>query len=159
MRGYLLGATLFLAGCASTPPSAVSSQSSRPYAMLLFGDHGYDLDYLEADERTPPLTLGELPPNALKLLAAYGWPGNVRELRNVVERLVVTKSLEQLGQGPMALKPWHEARGDVIAKFEQEYVQRALLQANGNLAAAARTLGVSRQLVHQIVTRYGLEHD
>ena len=24
--------------------------------MLLFGDHGYDLDYLEADERNPPLT-------------------------------------------------------------------------------------------------------
>ena len=57
MRGYLLGATLFLAGCASTPPGGVSPQGSRPYAMLLFGDHGYDLDYLEADERNPPLTL------------------------------------------------------------------------------------------------------
>ena len=57
MRGYLLGATLFLAGCASTPPGAVSPQGSQPYAMLLFGDHGYDLDYLEADERNPPLTL------------------------------------------------------------------------------------------------------
>jgi hypothetical protein len=26
-------------------------------SLLLFGDHGYDLDYLEADERNPPLTL------------------------------------------------------------------------------------------------------
>ena len=110
-------------------------------------------------QRTPPLQLTDLPPNALKLLAAYGWPGNVRELRNVVERLVVTKSLEHLGQGPMALQPWHDARAAAIAKFEAEYVQRALLQAQGNLAAAARTLGVSRQLVHQLVTRYGLEHD
>jgi len=108
-------------------------------------------------QRTPKLELTDLPPNALKLLHAYAWPGNVRELRNVVERLVVTKSLEHLGQGPMALKAWHEARSDAIAKFEHDYVQRALLQANGNLAQAARTLGVSRQLVHQLVTRYGLD--
>jgi phosphodiesterase/alkaline phosphatase D-like protein len=26
-------------------------------SLLLFGDHGYDLDYLEADDRSPPLTL------------------------------------------------------------------------------------------------------
>jgi hypothetical protein len=28
-------------------------------SLLLFGDHGYDLDYLEADERNPPLTLDQ----------------------------------------------------------------------------------------------------
>ncbi|MBL8954782.1 MAG: sigma 54-dependent Fis family transcriptional regulator [Myxococcaceae bacterium] len=110
-------------------------------------------------QRTPKLALTDLPANALKLLSAYAWPGNVRELRNVVERLVVTKRLEDLGQGPMALKGWHEARAEALSKFELDYVQRALLQANGNLAAAARALGVSRQLVHQLVTRHGLAHD
>jgi tartrate-resistant acid phosphatase type 5 len=57
MRCFLLGATLFLAGCAAGSTGPVASPPVRPYAMLLFGDHGYDLDYLEADERNPPLTL------------------------------------------------------------------------------------------------------
>ena len=35
---------------------SAQSQSS-PMSLLLFGDHGYDLDYLEADDRNPPLTL------------------------------------------------------------------------------------------------------
>ncbi len=111
-------------------------------------------------QQTPKLGLADLPPNALKLLQAYTWPGNVRELRNVVERLVVTRELSGLGQaaGAETLRPWHDARGDAIARFEAEYVQRALLQTGGNIAAAARALGVSRQLVHQLVTRYGLEH-
>src|SRR5688572_27452123 len=57
MRSLLLGTALLLSGCATTPPRAVSPPTAQPYAMLLFGDHGYDLDYLEADERNPPLTL------------------------------------------------------------------------------------------------------
>ena len=47
----------FWPGAPAAPAGTVSSQTSQPYAMLLFGDHGYDLDYLEADERNPPLTL------------------------------------------------------------------------------------------------------
>ncbi len=48
-----------LAGCA-TPPTPIAQSpapQSRPMSLLLFGDHGYDLDYLEPDERNPPLTL------------------------------------------------------------------------------------------------------
>ena len=56
MRNFLLGPTLRLAACASGP-TTTATPTARPYAMLLFGDHGYDLDYLEADERNPPLTL------------------------------------------------------------------------------------------------------
>jgi hypothetical protein len=48
-----------LAGCAMQPPPIAqpASPQSRPMSLLVFGDHGYDLDYLEADERNPPLTL------------------------------------------------------------------------------------------------------
>lgn len=40
-----------LAGCA-TPKEA-----STPFTLLMFGDHGYQLDYLSAKDRLPPKTL------------------------------------------------------------------------------------------------------
>jgi len=60
-RSLLLGALAFslLAGCAAqpvTPPQAAAT-ASKPVSLLLLGDHGYDLDYLEPDDRNPPLTL------------------------------------------------------------------------------------------------------
>ena len=48
-----------LAGCANQPltePQA-TAPASAPMNLILFGDHGYDLDYLEAKDKSPPLTL------------------------------------------------------------------------------------------------------
>jgi hypothetical protein len=42
-----------LAGCATTP----QQKSYEPMTLLVFGDHGYDLDYLEEKDRLPALTL------------------------------------------------------------------------------------------------------
>ena len=39
----------------------------------------------------------ELSPNAVAELAKYDWPGNIRELENLVERLVVTDSVGEIG--------------------------------------------------------------
>ncbi|MBL8955280.1 MAG: sigma 54-dependent Fis family transcriptional regulator [Myxococcaceae bacterium] len=101
---------------------------------------------------------GALPPSVLAMLEAHTWPGNLRELRNVVERLAVT------GEAPVFATPtgapverWHPARADALARFEQEHLRRALKATSGNFAAAARMLGVSRQLLHQVAARHGLE--
>lgn len=57
MRSLVLSAALLLGGCATAPSTTRTEPGATPYAMLLFGDHGYDLDYLEAEDRNPPLTL------------------------------------------------------------------------------------------------------
>jgi hypothetical protein len=47
-----------LAACATTnAPPAVPAPEYRPTSLLLFGDHGYDLAYLEAKVIEPPRTL------------------------------------------------------------------------------------------------------
>jgi len=56
MRKALVITMLLLSGCVSTPAVEPSREQIAPFSMLLFGDHGYDLDYLEADDRNPPLT-------------------------------------------------------------------------------------------------------
>ena len=59
LRPLLLAAVIALAGCATpqiqAPP--LSPAAPRPMSLILFGDHGYDLDYLEPDDRNPPLSL------------------------------------------------------------------------------------------------------
>lgn len=61
-RPLMLACSLsLLAGCAVTPaPTALAPAASEPFkpmSLLLFGDHGYDLDYIEKEERTEFTTL------------------------------------------------------------------------------------------------------
>jgi len=117
-------------------------------------------------QRSPPTPLDALPPNALELLKAHRWPGNVRELRNTLARLVLFQTLGEPAapappeagpaqRGPLAL-PFHEAREAVLEDFERRYASEHLRTHEGNVSAAARTMGVSRQFLHKLIARYGL---
>ncbi|MBK7861465.1 MAG: sigma 54-interacting transcriptional regulator [Archangiaceae bacterium] len=116
--------------------------------------------------RSPPVPLSEVPAQTLALFQAYDWPGNVRELRNAVARLAVTPHAPlpparggaspeaRAGQALVHL-PLKEARALVVADFERAYLA-AQLEAHGSAPAAARAMGVSRQLVHRMQHEYGL---
>lgn len=59
MRSSSLGlftALVLLAGCASVD-TADKPAASGSVSLLLFGDHGYHLDYLDEEDRFPPRTL------------------------------------------------------------------------------------------------------
>jgi two-component system response regulator AtoC len=89
-------------------------------------------------------------------LMAYSWPGNVRELANVIERAVV------LGDGPVLTIDLLPARiatlkstdltdraeatayHETINHHRRELILKALSQAGGNRAAAAKALGLHR---------------
>jgi transcriptional regulator with PAS, ATPase and Fis domain len=125
--------------------------------------------------RDPPGALSDLPPETISLLKAYDWPGNVRELRNVVARLVLFPELlpelfgpPELPAGAPAEDPQAErltrllalslpeARELVLEELEKSYVSAKLRQHGGNISRAAEAMGVSRQLVHRLIDRYGL---
>jgi DNA-binding NtrC family response regulator len=91
--------------------------------------------------------------DAQERLLAYPWPGNVRELANVVERAVV------LGEGPNLTVHHLPVRviggqlqntiqefsyHDAINAYRRELIVRALADAQGNRAAAAKALGLHR---------------
>ncbi len=90
---------------------------------------------------------------AQQKLAAYDWPGNIRELANVIERAVVLGDGPELtlhhlparvigAQPPGAPHPvsFHTA----INSYRRELIVRALADAQGNRAAAAKALGLHR---------------
>jgi DNA-binding NtrC family response regulator len=113
-----------------------------------------------------------LEPAALAALAAHAWPGNVRELRNLMERLVIMVDAETVGVAALegllgagaagaspAASPAAAAGGSLAARLEaceRETIAAALGAAGGNVAAAARALGVDRANLHRRLQRLGL---
>ncbi|MGA2379365.1 MAG: sigma-54 dependent transcriptional regulator [Spirochaetia bacterium] len=96
-------------------------------------------------------------------LRSYRWPGNARELRNIIERAVVLSSPGVLGPDCLPPEMRAGARNDPLGSGENrfEQVERdmlcdALRRNEGNISAAARELGVSRDTVRYRIRKHGL---
>jgi two-component system C4-dicarboxylate transport response regulator DctD len=81
----------------------------------------------------------ECDPALLARLAAHDWPGNVRELENTLERWLI-------GGASLATAPPAEA----------ERIARALAASAGNVARAARCLGLPRSTLRSRISRLDL---
>lgn len=100
----------------------------------------------------------ELSPETRSLLAQYPWPGNVRELRNVIERVLVLggtqlPSAEAVKSDAMTFK---DAKDQLLAHFERDYIKAVLARCKGNIARAARESGLHRAHVHRLINKYDL---
>jgi two-component system NtrC family response regulator len=107
-----------------------------------------------------------LAPDAAARLIRHPWPGNVRELQNAMERAAVlvrgavvgAADLDFIGETPAAAGDWpDEDLPSAIARLEEMLIRRALARSAGNRAAAARRLGIHRQLLYAKIKRYGLD--
>ena len=102
-----------------------------------------------------------IPPLGRERLLAHDWPGNVRELAHEIERSLVFED-DQLsftslaaarsGKGAGASAAWVSPQFQIPEGFALEeaidaLIARALAQAEGNVSAAARILGVTRDYV------------
>ena len=102
---------------------------------------------------------------AIDLLMAYHWPGNVRELENCIERAVLltrdgvihAHDLPPTLQTPASsgTSPKGTLQATVEA-VERELIVDALKDARGNMAEAARRLGVTERQIGLRVKKYGL---
>ena len=102
---------------------------------------------------------------ALKLLSAYEFPGNVRELRNIIERALIESDgaailsahFQLLRRGAKAQAPSTRSVNPPVAETlplnlaeaEDILIQRALRETGGNIADAARLLGVHRTRIYR----------
>jgi len=115
----------------------------------------------------------ELDGAVLARLAARSWPGNVRELMNVLERLLVRGAGRRVGladlEGIFDFEPWplpDAGSAPALGFADREAGRRpapaperiaAVLRANGgNVARAARELGVPRTTLRHQLRRLGL---
>jgi transcriptional regulator with PAS, ATPase and Fis domain len=103
----------------------------------------------------------QIPAEGRARLLTYRWPGNVRELAHEIERAVVFGGENGLtfahlaanGDARNGTSRWMRSdfvfpeSGFSMETAIDELVAHALKQADGNVSAAARLLGVSRDVV------------
>jgi len=124
--------------------------------------------------------------DALQLLRDYPWPGNVRELANIVERLAIlhpgaeingqqvedvlivdrdedppppttpTRGQRPVGEARESTAPGPTSLADKLDSFERTVIARALAEAGGNIADAARRLHTDRPNLYRRMKRLGI---
>jgi Nif-specific regulatory protein len=102
---------------------------------------------------------------ALDLLTSYSWPGNVRELENCIERAVIlsTDMVIHSYNLPPSLQSAVSTNTEptttleaALSRLEKELIVEALKIADGNMAAAARRLGITERQIGLRVHHYGI---
>ncbi len=103
---------------------------------------------------------------AIDLLMNYHWPGNVRELENCVERAVLLSMDEVIHSHhlPPTLQSAESTNtrlagtlSEALDNLERELILDALKSTKGNMAKAARLLGVTERIMGLRVTKHGLD--
>ena len=140
----------------------------RKEDVPLLAEHFLHLFAAEMGIPTPSLDA-----EALRTLAAHPFPGNIRELKNVIERsLIESGGLQvraehlRLGHGPTPAQPppassraVEETMAMSVANLplnleaaENLLIRRALAETGGNIAEAARRLGINRTRIYRKLT-------
>jgi DNA-binding NtrC family response regulator len=117
-------------------------------------------------------------------LREYNWPGNVRELENIIERAMIlakgapvgashldfgrraagaTQAVtNQSGSVPVVASSGAADEGKSLAErlldSERKEIVAAVEKSRGNIASAARTLGINRSTLYYRLRKHGLEH-
>jgi len=106
----------------------------------------------------------ELPAEISAAILCYTWPGNVRELENLAERLVVlgpsALRLDELSSAPAASAPAPTGDVDLTAtleRLERQLIEAALRRHPDNKAAAARSLGLTREGLRYKLQKYDID--
>ena len=106
---------------------------------------------------------------ALEKLQNYDFPGNVRELRNLIERANILATGDKILSEDFYLQKKEKDETDILndlpeeielpktlEKIERNLIKRALQNANGVQAEAARNLGISRSDIAYKIKKYNL---
>jgi two-component system, NtrC family, nitrogen regulation response regulator NtrX len=108
-------------------------------------------------------------PEATEALADYPWPGNVRELRNVVERLMLLATDDQvmletvrsaLPSTPTSLPSSGTSSGTLaerVQSFEREAILAELKRSNYHITNAAKSLGLERSHLYKKAEQLGID--
>ena len=101
-----------------------------------------------------------LSPEALTYLKSLKYPGNVRELKNLVERLNIycEDTTVRLTDVKMLMPSYGTSSAqtlkEAVAAFEQAYIETTIARNEGNMAQAARELGLERSHLYKKTRKF-----
>ncbi|MEW6332653.1 MAG: sigma-54 dependent transcriptional regulator [Thermodesulfobacteriota bacterium] len=115
--------------------------------------------------------------DALETLMHYEWPGNVRQLKNVIERLVIMADEPTLdmhvlsdqlhartyGKGDRIPETLGELQArkrhlvdEIFGRLQKAFLIKALRASEGNVAHAARRVGMQRPNFYALMKKHGI---
>lgn len=111
-----------------------------------------------------------LSPEAAEALENYTWPVNVRELESVINRAAPTAENGRLGRQALPsevagdarcssreeLRPFRDAKQEVVDAFEKAYLTRLLSASEGNITHAAGTADMDRKNLYELLKKHDL---
>lgn len=114
-------------------------------------------------------------PELLEMLGNMPWPGNVRELENriiqsilysrtdeitpadfQIQKKEIQKQKDEICGKLSLIKTYKETKAEFLQRFHLAYLDRLLSAHNGNVTRAARSCGLERQALQQVLRRYNL---
>lgn len=113
----------------------------------------------------PRLTLA---PNALKAAQLAEWPGNIRQLSHAIESAAIRAAgagANEIGAEHLFPNDGKSRRGSDVSltfqeatrRFQAEFVQRALEEADWNVTDTASRLGLARSHLYNLIKSFGLK--
>ncbi len=119
--------------------------------------------------------LKQFSPELMDIFLKKPWVGNVREMENIIVNGILfsrtneikpddvgfEKSLPDLPCMEQSCQEFHykEAKKKILKHFNFSYIGNLLSATNGNVTRAARSCGLERQALQQIMRRYGITAD
>ena len=143
-------------------PIVVPPLRERKTDIILLANHFIEKYAKEMDKKIVSISV-----SATDMLMHYHWPGNVRELENCIERAIIlcTDGVIKTHHLPPNLhksddSPIQELKGtlqDMLISLEKEMISDALKRCRGNMAKAARILGLTERIMGLRVAKFRID--
>lgn len=130
----------------------------------------YYIDFFVEKEKLPYRKFSVAAQNYLR---NYDWPGNIRELKNLVQRLLILNSDEEISQGEVEgalgsnIEPELKLSGGAVSfdqpirqareEFERAYLEYQLAKHDGNVTQMAEEAGMERTHLYRKLRAVGIE--
>lgn len=153
-------------------PITIPPLRDRGADVLTLADH-----FLARFAREAGKTIRGISTPALNLLMNHPWPGNVRELENCMERAVIladedfvhahhlppTLHASEAGTpasapAPAPGLPPGSTLEDHLGSIEKAFLVRTLEETRGNMAEAARRLGLTKRMMLLRMEKFSLDY-
>ncbi|MDR1029881.1 MAG: sigma 54-interacting transcriptional regulator [Treponema sp.] len=141
-------------------PLHIPPLRERKSDIVLLADH-FTEKYAEKNGKL----IKRISTPAIDLLTSYSWPGNVRELENCIERAVILSNDQVIHSYnlPASLQSAASTKTEptttleaALSRLEKELIVEALKISKGNMACAARRLGITERQMGLRVRHYGI---
>jgi DNA-binding NtrC family response regulator len=115
----------------------------------------------------------KLSPELLNIFKGMPWEGNVREMENLIMQGILFSGEDEIlprdigfpnaaasikiGKHVFRDLPYKEAKEQTLVHFNHTYIDSLLTACDGNVTSAAKSCGMERQALQQIMRRYGIK--